>query len=56
MCLAGSNPVVATACMPERSKGPIGTTLKDLIFVKQVIISRKMMEKVQADQSKKDAK
>lgn len=42
--------------LPERSKGPIGTTLKDLIFVKQVIISRKMMEKVQADQSKKDAK
>lgn len=42
--------------LPERSKGPIGTTLKDLVFVKQVIISRKMMEKVQADQREKDAK
>lgn len=41
--------------LTERSKGPIGTTLKDLVYVKRVIISRKMMEKVEADQQKKAA-
>lgn len=40
----------------ERSKGQIGQTLKDLLYVKQVVISRKMMELVQEDQKKKGAK
>ena len=41
--------------LAERTKGPIGTTLKDLVYIRQVIISRKMMEKVQAYQREKEA-
>ena len=37
----------------ERQKGPVGTTLENLVYVKRVIVSRKMMQKVQAAAAEK---
>jgi len=36
----------------ERSRGKDGQSLKDLVYVKRVIVSRRMMEKVLAEQAK----
>lgn len=40
----------------ERAKGGSGQTLKDLLYVKRVIVSRKMMELVLADQKRRGVK
>jgi len=39
----------------ERSKGLTGQKLKDLIYVKRVIVSRRMMEKVLAEEKRRPA-
>ncbi len=38
--------------LSERSPGQVGQTLKDHVFIKKIVISRKMMDKVQQAQSK----
>lgn len=40
----------------ERSKGPDGQSLKDLVYAKRIIISRRMMEQVLQDQAKPAAR
>jgi len=32
--------------LPERSKGPAGKSLEELVYVRKIVLSRKMMEKV----------
>jgi len=47
---------VGPMILHQRQKGPVGTTPADLVYVRRVIISRRLMQAVRAQQAKKTAK